>query len=220
MTLHTSTLHLGELLHSQKTRLKPLGNNAVAVSCTGFLLIVLPLSCTHSHCVQPCETEQVTHTMLSHPLFLTASKRGKGRTKAHVPENPILNAIWLKCCILSFPLQIASLMSSPIIAACQQLLWSSLPLFPHFLWISSVRKWNIECSGVCCIEESPRELLKLLQQRDHREDETGSSACLHIYSSNLLLNATPRIMPASIWLGTTGFTGWDWLWMSSYKNLL
>lgn len=62
---------------------KPSGNNAtfpVWASCSKACRFP-----AHGHRVQPCETEQVTHTTLSHPLFLTASKRGKERTKAHVP---------------------------------------------------------------------------------------------------------------------------------------
>lgn len=40
----------------------------------------LALSPTHGHCDQPGESEQVTHTTLTRPLFLTF-RGGKGKTK-------------------------------------------------------------------------------------------------------------------------------------------
>lgn len=71
-----------------QTWFKPWGNNAVLVSCLGFLLKGNAAFPAHGHRVQPCETEQVTHTALSHPLFLAVSERGKGRTKAPCSRIP------------------------------------------------------------------------------------------------------------------------------------
>lgn len=60
--------------------------------CSGRFLRGLPASNrltafpAHGHCIQPCESEQVTHTSLSHPAFITTSPERKGGAKAHVPE--------------------------------------------------------------------------------------------------------------------------------------
>lgn len=90
---------------------------------------------THGPRVQPCETEQVTHTALSHPLLLTASNRGKGRTKAQ-SQDPKLNRIWLKYNIRLSALTIASLMAPHLTTASQETSSMIMTLPPIYLFFS------------------------------------------------------------------------------------
>lgn len=146
----------------------------------------------HTHFVHSCETEQVTHTKLSHPLFLTASNRGKGRTKAHVPGSHsdkyyILSFRSSDCFLNVFPLD-RSLPTT--------IVWTPLSRFHFLLTINSLScKVKCEVAGFRCLQrhcmkQSYSECCWCLQTKRYPRGQTvktGSPACLHIYFCNLLL---------------------------------
>lgn len=88
-----------QLWNSQRTTdvvRRLLANNAAAASCTPLpALWELTAFQAHGHCVQPCESEQVTHTSwvtqhsLEHPQ---SGKRDGGETKAMLLNK--VNEMW------------------------------------------------------------------------------------------------------------------------------
>lgn len=149
---------------------------------------------THGPRVQPCETEQVTHTALSHPLLLTASNRGKGRTKAQ-SQDPKLNRIWLKYNIRLSALTIASLMAPHLTTASQETSSMIMTLPPIYLFFSAtfffckcikkkLLKLNLkwQTSGLVAYHHT-HHLSKKLMKTQHISKQYFSKA--HVFPSTL-----------------------------------